>query len=169
MFRNWFYALAAAAALVGASAPSQAAMLVDGIAPAAPSLIENTAYIDVAPDRVLFNGRWYCWYDSGWRGPGYYWCGYAMRVGFGWGGGDGWRGHWRRGGGHWRGHGGRPPMIGRPHGGGPRPHPGRPHPGRPHHGGHGGGRPHGGGGHHGGGRPHGGGGHRGGGGGRRHG
>ena len=159
MSRNWLYALAAVAALAGASAtPSRAAMLLDGLDPgaAAPSSVEETAYIAVAPGRVFANGRWYCWYDSGWRGPGYYWCGYAFRAGFGWGGGDGWLGHWRRGGGHWRGgHGGRAPMIGRPVHGGGRPHFGGGH--------HGGGRPHGGGGHHGGGRPHGGGGHHGGG------
>jgi hypothetical protein len=30
--------------------------------------------------------------DSAWRGPGFYWCGYAWRRGYGWGGGYGWRG-----------------------------------------------------------------------------
>ena len=39
-----------------------------------------------------FGGRRYCWYLAGWRGPGWYWCGYARRRGFGWGGGDGWQG-----------------------------------------------------------------------------
>ena len=24
-----------------------------------------------------FGGRQYCWYDDGWQGPGWYWCGYA--------------------------------------------------------------------------------------------
>jgi hypothetical protein len=42
--------------------------------------------------------RWggynYCWYDDGWRGPGWYWCGYAYRAGFGWGGPVGWN-NWR--------------------------------------------------------------------------
>lgn len=45
----------------------------------------------------LFGGRQYCWYDAGWQGPGWYWCGYQSRRGLGWGGGDGWNGH--RGGG----------------------------------------------------------------------
>ncbi len=49
-------------------------------------------------DQVQFfwGGRNYCWYDGGWRGPGFYWCGYAWRRGIGWGGGYGWRG-WRGG------------------------------------------------------------------------
>jgi hypothetical protein len=41
-----------------------------------------------------WRGRQYCWYPNGWRGPGYYWCGYASRRGFGWGGPAGWNG-WR--------------------------------------------------------------------------
>ena len=45
----------------------------------------------------IFEGREYCWYPGGWRGPGYYWCGYAWRRGYGWGGGYGWNG-WGRGG-----------------------------------------------------------------------
>ncbi len=53
----------------------------------------------IAP--FLFSGQRYCWYDSAWRGPGWYYCGYAWRRGYGWGGGYGWRGH----GGHY-GHGG---------------------------------------------------------------
>ena len=36
------------------------------------------------------HGRRYCWYDDGWHGPGFYWCGYAWRRGLGWGGGLGW-------------------------------------------------------------------------------
>jgi hypothetical protein len=103
-------------------------------------------------DPYLWGGRQYCWYDGGWRGPGYYWCGYAYRRGLGWGGGYGWNG--------WRGGrpGGRPGYVGggRPgYGGGGRP--GFGGGGRP---GGGGGRPGGGGG-----RPSGGGGRPGGGGG----
>ncbi len=53
---------------------------------------------DVAGDGVLekaqylYGGRNYCWYSGGWRGPGYYWCGYAWRRGYGWGGPFGWHG-----------------------------------------------------------------------------
>jgi hypothetical protein len=34
----------------------------------------------------------YCWYDSGWQGPGWYWCGYEQYQGYGWGGPYGWNG-----------------------------------------------------------------------------
>jgi hypothetical protein len=44
----------------------------------------------------LWQGRRYCWYDDGWHGPGFYWCGYARRHGLGWGGGSGWHG-WQQG------------------------------------------------------------------------
>jgi hypothetical protein len=46
----------------------------------------------------LYDGRRFCWYDDAWNGPGWYWCGYAYRRGFGWGGGYGWRGWVYRGG-----------------------------------------------------------------------
>ena len=36
--------------------------------------------------QFVWGGRTYCWYDSGWHGPGWYWCGYSLRRGFGWGG-----------------------------------------------------------------------------------
>ena len=84
--------------------------------------------------QFIFGGRNYCWYDNGWRGPGFYWCGYAFRSGLGWGGGAGWHG-WRGGGGGGVGHG---PRGGGGHGGGT--HGG--HGGAPH-GGHGGGGGHG--------------------------
>jgi hypothetical protein len=44
----------------------------------------------------VWQGRRYCWYDDGWHGPGFYWCGYARRHGLGWGGGAGWHG-WQQG------------------------------------------------------------------------
>src|SRR5277367_2783496 len=53
--------------------------------------------------QYVYGGQNYCWYDNGWRGPGYYYCGYAFRTGLGWGGGIGWN-NW--GGGGWRGGGG---------------------------------------------------------------
>jgi hypothetical protein len=61
-----------------------------GTSAAPPSAIE--------PAQFIFGGREYCWYPDGWHGPGFYWCGYAFRRGFGWGGGAGWHG-WRGGGG----------------------------------------------------------------------
>ena len=45
-------------------------------------LVEQTQFI--------FEDKEYCWYDDGWHGPGWYWCGYALRQGFGWGGPVGW-------------------------------------------------------------------------------
>jgi hypothetical protein len=62
--------------------------------------LANATQIENA--QFLFGGRNYCWYDDGWQGPGWYWCGYANRTGLGFGGGEGFHG-WRRGGG---GHGG---------------------------------------------------------------
>ncbi len=39
-----------------------------------------------------FGGRNYCFYDNGWNGPGWYWCGSAYNDGYGWGGPSGWNG-----------------------------------------------------------------------------
>jgi hypothetical protein len=133
--------LAAAIAASSAISVTEAAPIADQ------SAVRQTA-IDlrgVEKAQFVWGGRNYCWYDTGWRGPGWYWCGYAWRSGLGWGGGLGWHGwrwHGHRGG-HWqRGRGGH--HGGRGRGG--------------HRGGHGGAGHRGG--HHGGGR----GGHRGGGG-----
>jgi hypothetical protein len=119
--RQWIYAAATAVSLAVLGAVGQAnALPVDRFTPAAiPSDIEQAQF--------AFGGRSYCWYDGGWRGPGFYWCGYAWRRGFGWGGGAGWHG-WH--GGHGRVVVGRP---GRPGGG---------HPGGGHGGGHPGGHGH---------------------------
>jgi hypothetical protein len=62
----------------------------------------------VAPvEEALFihRGVAYCWYPNGWRGPGFYQCGWAWRSGRGWGGGwgwNGWGGGWSSG---WNGRG----------------------------------------------------------------
>src|SRR5436853_3909627 len=57
---------------------------------------EATGQVDPIQNVQVFvwHGRRYCWYDDGWHGPGFYWCGYAWRSGIGWGGGVGWHG-WR--------------------------------------------------------------------------
>jgi hypothetical protein len=89
-----------AAIAVGAGSAAEAAIgdgVLGGRAPLA-----NATQIENA--QFLFGGRNYCWYDDGWRGPGWYWCGYANRTGFGFGGGEGFHG-WRRGG-RGGGHGG---------------------------------------------------------------
>lgn len=98
--RKLTLALATAASLIGGSATVGAAQaqpapqLFSGVYdPGAPPALESVQW--------FWGGRNYCWYDGGWRGPGYYWCGYAWRRGYGWGGGYGWNG-WRGG---WAGHG----------------------------------------------------------------
>ena len=141
-----------------AMAPSAQASISNG---AADVRDLTSAAAQVERVQFLFGGRNYCWYDDGWRGPGWYWCGYAFRRGFGWGGGVGWNG-WHRRGGHMHGGGMHRPGGMRPGGGMHRPGGGMHRPG-----GH---RP-GGGMHRPGGGGHMGGGHRGGGGhggGKRH-
>lgn len=97
--------LAAATLATSAMIPiAQAAPVADqtGVQQAAGSLaaIEKTQF--------FWGGQNYCWYPTGWHGPGYYWCGYAWRRGLGWGGPVGWHG-WRwhswHGGGWHGGHG----------------------------------------------------------------
>lgn len=75
---------------MAATGPAQAA--VQGGADAIRQAAENGAITEQA--QFLFGGRNYCWYNDGWQGPGWYWCGYASRPGFGWGGPVGWNG-WR--------------------------------------------------------------------------
>ena len=48
-----------------------------------------------------WRGQRYCWYVNGWRGPGWYRCGFHLRRGFGWGGPMGWHG-WESGRGDFR-------------------------------------------------------------------
>jgi len=76
------------------------ALMVGGRAQAAviaPEGLGTAADAIATVDKVqfIYRGRRYCWYWDGWRGPGWYWCGYEWRVGLGWGGPVGWRG-WRR-------------------------------------------------------------------------
>ena len=67
--------------------------------------VGSPAGVAVAADRVdmtenvqyVYGGRRHCWYPDGWHGPGWYWCGYRLRQGLGWGGPVGWQG-WSYGG-----------------------------------------------------------------------
>ncbi len=117
--RNWRermkrFGLLAVATVTGLMSLTQAQAL---------TRLDSLSGIDRAPvekTQFLSGGRQYCFYPDGWRGPGFYWCGYAQRRGFGWGGPAGWRG--------WAGPGGRPgfhngPMPRGPYGGmrGPSP------------------------------------------------
>ena len=60
----------------------------------APAAIAQNVQLFLSDPLELFGlgGREYCWYDDGWRGSGWYWCGYGYRDGFGWGGGEGFQG-----------------------------------------------------------------------------
>ena len=58
--------------------------------------LPSTQILPVEKAQFFFGGQNYCWYDDGWQGPGWYWCGYAWNNGQGWGGGEGWHG-WSRG------------------------------------------------------------------------
>src|SRR5262249_43785310 len=75
-------------------------------APISPQGLKAAAGEQSVIDHVQYRwaGREYCWYDDGWRGPGFYWCGYRLRVGLGWGGPAGWHG-WGSAGGEVRGRG----------------------------------------------------------------
>ena len=57
-----------------------------------------SAGVPVAPGVAFYtwDDHRYCWYDDGWSGPGWYWCGAPWRAGYGWGGPWGWHG-WRGG------------------------------------------------------------------------
>src|SRR5215469_2077251 len=91
---------------VMAGARSQAAVV-------APDALRTAANQLAAVETVQFSwkGQRYCWYNSGWRGPGWYRCGFRWRRGHGWGGPSGWHG-WRRPGMHRPP--GRPPHVNRP-------------------------------------------------------
>jgi hypothetical protein len=82
--RAWIYASVAAASLALSLGPATAW-------PNA-GLSANPAMNDVQQAQFFYGDREYCWYDNGWHGPGFYWCGYALRRGYGWGGGYGWHG-----------------------------------------------------------------------------
>ena len=91
MFRKLALSLAVAAGLISQlTVPAEAALSVGAFAPPA-SLAEASP---VEETQFVWGGRRYCWYNSAWRGPGWYQCGFAWRRGSGWGGAAGWHG-WR--------------------------------------------------------------------------
>jgi hypothetical protein len=90
------FAAASALALGSVLTIGTAQAGVPGGADAIRAVADNGAVIEQVQFR--WGGYNYCWYDEGWRGPGWYWCGYAYRTGFGWGGPVGWN-NWR-----WREH-----------------------------------------------------------------
>ena len=58
--------------------------------------LPKTGFLPVENAQMVYLGHNFCWYDGGWQGPGFYWCGYAWNNGNGWGGGEGWHG-WNHG------------------------------------------------------------------------
>jgi hypothetical protein len=80
----------AGAPMLGASvgaAPMVAPGAIRGVADGL-NMVERAQFIWI--------GHNYCWYDDGWNGPGWYWCGQYLTSGIGWGGGYGWH-HWQGG------------------------------------------------------------------------
>jgi hypothetical protein len=94
-------AVAASVTMLGSRAEAASLPGQNGIRPA----VDALALIEQA-QVFVWGGRRFCWYDFGWNGPGWYWCGYAWRRGFGWGGPRGYRNWW------WGGWGRRPPGWG---------------------------------------------------------
>lgn len=93
--RKIIFGLATGVACLGAVLTGSAqAAPVSHIDPLA-GVIGAMSSVDEA--QFVTGGRRYCFYPNGWRGPGFYQCGYAFRRGLGWGGPVGWNG-WRAGG-----------------------------------------------------------------------
>jgi len=80
LMRLLFVVAAAASASAGVQAAPIAAEL--ALLGRQPTVVEQAQYI--------YLGKPYCWYQYGWAGPGWYWCGYGTRTGVGWGGAYGW-------------------------------------------------------------------------------
>jgi hypothetical protein len=62
---------------------------------AAKPMLSPKVMASAEPTQHSWKGRNYCWSEAGWRGPGWYRCGFSFRRGKGWGGRDGWHG-WTR-------------------------------------------------------------------------
>ena len=56
------------------------------------SVIGGSEVVGSGEVQHSWNGRTYCWSEAGWKGPGWYRCGFASRRGLGWGGPAGWHG-----------------------------------------------------------------------------
>ena len=87
--------VAATAFVAGAPIMGESARAAPILSPGATRAAADSVNI-VESVQFIWAGRDYCWYDDGWHGPGWYWCGYAFNSGYGWGGGYGWHG-WRGG------------------------------------------------------------------------
>ena len=82
-----------AVALAGAAL---AATALSGSAQAAPvsaAVVDAATTLNVVDTvQYVYGGHRHCWYGNGWKGAGWYRCGYAWRRGYGWGGPVGWNG-----------------------------------------------------------------------------
>ena len=76
------------------------------VAPASGASLVAGHQLPVETVQYYHNKRRYCFYWDGWHGPGWYWCGYHHRRGYGWGGPTGWN--------KWS-HGARPRGYSAPH------------------------------------------------------
>jgi hypothetical protein len=54
--------------------------------------LTGMAQAPVEAAQYVYGGRRFCWYPDGWKGPGWYRCGFHRRHGYGWGGPMGWQG-----------------------------------------------------------------------------
>lgn len=89
MLRKLAFILAVAAgATLHLASPAPAA-IADGALAGRTPLIDNALIERV---QYAYGGQNYCYYETGWKGPGWYWCGHAGTYGIGWGGAYGWRG-----------------------------------------------------------------------------
>ena len=89
MLRKLAFIIAVAAGATLQFAGPAPAAIADGALAGRTSLIDN-ALIDRV--QYAYGGQNYCYYETGWKGPGWYWCGHAATYGVGWGGAYGWRG-----------------------------------------------------------------------------
>ena len=85
MRKTIFAAVSAATLAAGAFAALPASAL-----PISSNVSGVNAGLHVDDVAYVFHGRDYCFYPDGWRGPGWYWCGYRWHRGLGWGGVVGW-------------------------------------------------------------------------------
>lgn len=83
--------LAGAVAAAGTLLPSRADAMTFGPATGIQQDVGHLSMVDKVVE-YIYGGHKHCWYADGWHGPGWYWCGYRLRRGLGWGGPAGWRG-----------------------------------------------------------------------------
>jgi hypothetical protein len=53
--------------------------------------VSGSFFSATAKEDFVYKGHKHCWSDQGWKGPGWYWCGYEKKEGKGWGGPEGYR------------------------------------------------------------------------------